>query len=824
LTNGLEVLLIRNPALPMVGVNVVVKTGSAYETFATSGMSHMLEHLLFNGTTSRTQKQLYDDVDRIGGYNNANTGEYYTNFMMVTPAEHIYRGMEIQSDMLFHATLPEDKFEKEKGIVLEEIGQTLSRPAAQAKRELAAVLYPGHALALPTLGTYATIEALSRDEVLKYYRGTYVPNNMILSVIGNFDPDTMLAAIRKYYGSARPAPVYRPMEADLATGFDPLAENPLHGALVAHRFYDGDKLLFYLAYPLPTYISAEFTALLEQVLERELPALESALKSKFPTLKPALEHELQLSPVANYLLIKVSLSREDQLETLRSFLVRKMASLRWSLSPGEVADIVARNRTHFFKNLEKPHMFGIYNAYRLAVTGIDGVFRFLSPTGYETAAEQLRRFQLPDQPLTILIHPTTTTRAETAGTVETRLFTDTQAGFPLIVRRNPTGNLLAVHYLVRHKALLEAKWGRDAAWVLHDCFGQRMQSPKNREISRRYGLSFTVNDNPYIPMDDIYLHPDFGYLRVEGLADDIAGIIRYLNDQLSRFVPTEEEFEKALDARSRGLQILARDPDRDLFERTYQDILYQPEPFTADTTRLTYDRLLAFAREYFRPGNMIIAVVSPAPPDSIYRLFNALEPDGERLPVWDEPAYERSYNLPDHPVRVEKAGSGKRSYLFWGFLHEIAERDQPALTALSLILSEKIVFDVREKQGLAYRMRAGIDVQQGRALFYVRLGTRPQNVDRLLPQLPDFFTPGMVADVTEEDLEKAVNRYLGRMMFRRLSSINQAYYLGHSWYFHQDLEYDRRNLEALQTVTIEELHRVAQRYLQVANPITVIIH
>jgi predicted Zn-dependent peptidase len=124
LDNGLQVLLIENPALPMVGVNTVVKVGSAYETFATSGMSHMLEHLLFNGTNSRTQKQLYDDTDRIGGYNNANTSEYFTNYMMVTPADNIVNGMEIQADMLFNSILPVDKFQKEKGIVLEEISKS----------------------------------------------------------------------------------------------------------------------------------------------------------------------------------------------------------------------------------------------------------------------------------------------------------------------------------------------------------------------------------------------------------------------------------------------------------------------------------------------------------------------------------------------------------------------------------------------------------------------------------------------------------------------------------------------------------------------------
>jgi predicted Zn-dependent peptidase len=187
LNNGMNVILIENKSLPMVGANVVVKTGSAYETYATSGMSHMLEHLLFNGTTSRKQKELYDDGDRIGAYNNANTGEYYTNYMMVTPTEHIQAGMEIQADMLFNSILPEGKYDKEKGIVLEEIAQSLARPGTQVEKDIQSILFNGHSLSLPTLGTYSTIESLPLAPVREYYEGNYVPNNMILSVIGNFN-------------------------------------------------------------------------------------------------------------------------------------------------------------------------------------------------------------------------------------------------------------------------------------------------------------------------------------------------------------------------------------------------------------------------------------------------------------------------------------------------------------------------------------------------------------------------------------------------------------------------------------------------------------
>jgi len=240
LDNGMYVLLIENPALPMVGVNVAIKVGSAYETFSTSGMSHMLEHLLFNGTTSRDQKQLYDDVDMIGGYNNAHTDNYYTDFMMVTPTENIKKGMEIQADMLFNSTLPNEKFEKEKGIVLEEISKSLVNSSEQFERNTISVLYTGHALSLPTLGTYSTIQSMRRDDVNLFYKNYYVPNNMVLSVIGNFHTKSMLAMIKEIYGKANPGQVNYEMNPAWATGFKIPQTRPDNIDKIYLRFYDGE--------------------------------------------------------------------------------------------------------------------------------------------------------------------------------------------------------------------------------------------------------------------------------------------------------------------------------------------------------------------------------------------------------------------------------------------------------------------------------------------------------------------------------------------------------------------------------------------------------
>src|SRR5210317_287608 len=103
LENGLEVLAVHNPGSPMVGLNLLIRVGSAYEDYSTSGMSHMLEHLLFNGTDKRTQAELYEEVDFYGAYSNAHTDMFYTDFIFLVPAQFLEEGMDIQTDMIFNS-------------------------------------------------------------------------------------------------------------------------------------------------------------------------------------------------------------------------------------------------------------------------------------------------------------------------------------------------------------------------------------------------------------------------------------------------------------------------------------------------------------------------------------------------------------------------------------------------------------------------------------------------------------------------------------------------------------------------------------------------
>jgi len=819
LNNGLEVLLIENKALPIVGVNVVVKTGSAYETYETSGMSHMLEHLLFNGTRSRTQRELYDETDLIGGYNNANTGDFYTNYMMVMPAEHQVKGMELQADMLFNSILPEDKFEKEKGIVLEEIAQSLSKPATRMEYNLKAELYRGHALSLPTLGTYATIEHLSRDEVYDYYRSTYLPNNMILSAIGNFDSQAILKEIERIYGSAAPGSVYRPGDSVLRTGLSEVEQSNLKPGTWLDRYYAGERDVLHQIYLLPPNLPAGFHDLMELGMKEPLDKIEAILKKKFPGMVESLKLEMQRSPIKAYLTLKMSLKDCEKPQRISTELYGLVRKIRIKTPETTLAAWATKAKTDFLRNLEKPHMFGIYNASILAVDGIDEVLNLPTVETLTTAAKALRKYRFKQKPAVIFHHGETSSSGDSTGKVLTSLIQAPDQGMGVIVKQNSASELLAIHYLFKYKAAYEAKFGKDAARILHECFGQRMESVEKQARGQQFGLKFTVNDNPWIPMDNIYLHPDFGYIRVEGLANDLPGAISFLNSELNGFIPTETEFEQARNKFSREIARGRTDKAREKFDTLRDSVLYGSSEKQADKP-VDYQSLLEFARVYFAPGNRIVSIVSPQPPAVVAKLILREKP-GKPLPA--HALSDKEYRSLTSPVSIDVQGGGERSYLFWGFVKDIEPGDKAALKALSLLLSDKIIFDVREKQGLAYRMTATVEIKADKALFYISLGTRPQNTEALLSQFPELMSKQILAGIKETDIQKAINMYLGRMMFRRLSSINQAYYLGTSLFFHNNMHYDQEQLEALKKVTLAEVSQVARRYLTPENTISIVV-
>jgi len=822
LDNGLQVVLIENKALPMIGVNVAVKVGSAYENFSTSGMSHMLEHLLFNGTTRRTQKQLYDDVDKIGGYSNANTNYFSTNYMMVTPAAKIEQGMDIQADMLFNSVMPAEKYEKEKGIVLEEISISINRPTTQVERNVNSILYPGHALSLPTLGTYETIKTNELDTVVAYYRNFYVPNNMVLSVVGNFDSADMLELVERYYGQARPGQVTYEANDEWRTGTQPLragAELPS----LSHRFYDGDKTRLQIIYALNTQEPAVYFSLLNEAAESLEERLFEALTEEFPQSVESVAIASRPSPVQSYLTVDVTLADDSQLTSISSWLHEALATSRFGITGEEASAMATREALAFLLDIEKPHMFGIMNSETFATAGVDEVLAGFSEPDLSAEVRAVNATRLTN-PVTIVQRPAQAPAesGRQAANVDV-LHQDPATGLTMTVRQNPGSKLLAVHVLVKHKSALESMYGEDMAWVLHDMLGKHLEEYFGRPPASHYGVKLKVNDNDDLPMDDIYLHRDFGYLRAEAIARDVPDALTRLVTEIREFEPDEVKFQKSMRALEQRRIAKSRVRNQSLFTDTYKEQVYAPRVYPVSGEALTFERLQEFRRRYLAIGNMILSVVSPAPVDSVIEAVDASVRADAGVPPGDYRVDDLRLNSNTTPVDIELEAGGKQSYLFWGYTKSVAPEDIVPLEVLSLMMRDQIVFDIREKQGLAYRMDVGIKVHGERALVYLNMGTRPENIATLIPQMETIFSADYLGDIDQENLDRMINKHLGRMSFQRLSSANQGYYAAHSLYFFGNIDYDRDRLAALATVTVADVQRVAREYLQAENPWQIVV-
>ncbi len=198
LKNGLKYVIVENHSTPIVSIFFTVKVGLRDENNLSCGVSHMLEHLLFNGTKKRTQKKLYEDTDMIGGYCNAFTRDDFTCFMMVVPSSNGEKGMEIITDMLFNSTLPPKKLEKERGIVIEELKRDMADPSFFYNKFRKENIFKGTPYEMEVLGTVDSIKAMKRENIWNYYITHYVPSNMVALIVGDISVKDAILLLKKY--------------------------------------------------------------------------------------------------------------------------------------------------------------------------------------------------------------------------------------------------------------------------------------------------------------------------------------------------------------------------------------------------------------------------------------------------------------------------------------------------------------------------------------------------------------------------------------------------------------------------------------------------
>lgn len=200
-SNDLRILLISDKSAPVAGCMVTYHVGSRNEATGYTGATHMLEHLMFNGSTNFPKDvKSTDFLEAKGGLVNATTSVDRTNYYEVVPMEYLSHAIGLEADRMRNAFIRDEDRQNEMTVVRNEFERGENLPSEALEKQLWAIAYQAHPYHHSTIGWKSDIEGVSIERLQQFYNDFYWPNNATLSIAGNFDEIETLEQIKKEFG------------------------------------------------------------------------------------------------------------------------------------------------------------------------------------------------------------------------------------------------------------------------------------------------------------------------------------------------------------------------------------------------------------------------------------------------------------------------------------------------------------------------------------------------------------------------------------------------------------------------------------------------
>ena len=219
LNNGIRIVMEEMPTYRSVSIGVWVRVGSMYENRANNGMAHVIEHMLFKGTSRRTAADIANEMTAIGGNMDAFTCKDCTCYYAKTLDIYAEQALDILGDMLCNSLFDEKELKKELGVILEEIDMYEDSPEDLVHEHLQMAVWENHPLGYLISGEKAIVSGFTREKIQEFFNQFYVGENIVISVAGHFDEEEMVDWISRYFDSIPQgqrsdsgiAPAFRPV-------------------------------------------------------------------------------------------------------------------------------------------------------------------------------------------------------------------------------------------------------------------------------------------------------------------------------------------------------------------------------------------------------------------------------------------------------------------------------------------------------------------------------------------------------------------------------------------------------------------------------------
>jgi zinc protease len=210
LSNGLKIIAVKDPNAPLAVFQIWYDAGSINEQVGTTGLSHLLEHMMFKGTEKYGSKIFSKIIMRAGGIDNAGTSKDFAYYYQKLAPDRLHLSIELEADRMRNLIMDPDETLSERDVVMEERRMRYEDdPQNLVYEEVVATAFKNHPYRWPVVGWMEDLKTITRDDLWKYYQSRYVPNNAFIVVAGNIDVDEVMSKIQKEFGPIPPGPEIR---------------------------------------------------------------------------------------------------------------------------------------------------------------------------------------------------------------------------------------------------------------------------------------------------------------------------------------------------------------------------------------------------------------------------------------------------------------------------------------------------------------------------------------------------------------------------------------------------------------------------------------
>jgi len=816
LPNGLTIIVQEDHSAPVASVQAWCATGSIEEDqHLGAGLSHILEHMLFKGTKTRSANQIAQSIQDVGGYINAYTSFDRTVFWIDVPKDGVGTALEVLSDAMMNSTLPPDEYKKEQEVIRREFAMGMDDPDRMAGLLLFATAYQRHPYQFPVIGELEIYNQLTQEQVMQYYKTRYVPNNLTLVIVGDVDAEKVrqqLADLFKPYLEKSLKPVFIP------------SEPPQLGRREVHREFSTELTHLSMAWHIPEVTSPDVPALdllstilgegrssrlYRRVREEAGLAFSISAFSYTPGDPGLFGIDATLDPKKLQAAQQLALHMVDEVKqtgvTAKELEKARKITLSQHLGAlttmrGQASDIgsnwlLTRDLNFSREYLEAIQKVTLNDIKRVATTYLTEnnlTVISLNPKGSlsgkaepvkSIAAGEIQKFELSN-------------------------------GLRLLVREDHRLPLVGIGAVFRGGLLAETPHDNGVTRLMAKALLKGTKTHTAEQIANEIeavggSISSDAGNNSFSVSLDV-MEPDVK-LGLDLLSDVL----------LNATFP-----EKAI-AREKEIQIAAIQQEEEQLTTVARNImrqaLFPQHPYALRSNgsveavqHLTQKDLSDFRDRYVVAKNGVVYVFGDVKAVEVKQLVE------QALGNMKPGALALTDAKPSTPLSksetVESRKDKAQGVIMVGFRG--ATLSSPDRYALELIdeassdLGSRFFIRIREKMGLAYYVGAAQMQGLVPGLFSFYLGTDPQKVERVKTELLDEIHKLATEGLTPEELERAKRRLIGQQEIANQSNdafgyhcaLDELYGLGFNYY--KQLEKD------VNAVTLEDIKKVAVKYFR----------